>query len=71
MLFLLPAVCVYVTHMLCVSTREVLYMSLVKLYSVRHISLANACKTEREGKGMFEDVFVWQDVSKTHMYFSG
>lgn len=46
-------------------------MSLVKLYSIRHISLANACKTEREGKYMFENVFVWQDVSRTHTYFSG
>lgn len=67
----MTVVCIYVTHMLCVSTREVLCMSLVKLYSIRHISLANACKTEREGKYMFENVFVWQDVSRTHMYFSG
>lgn len=56
--------------MLCVSTRKVLYMSLVKLYFIRYISLANACKIERGGKDMFEDVFVWQDVSRTHTYFS-
>lgn len=37
---------------------------------IRHISLANACKIERGGKDMLEDVFVWQDVSRTHTYFS-
>lgn len=37
---------------------------------IRHISLANTCKIERGGKDMLEDVFVWQDVSRTHTYFS-
>lgn len=42
-------------------------MSLVK---ISHISLANARKIERGGKDMLEDVLGWQDVSRTHTYFS-
>lgn len=45
--------------------QKVLYMSLVKLYFIRLLSLASAYKIKREGKDMCGD------VSRAHAYLSG